>query len=112
MNGFVVGIDENDLRFGNCFTFRNISVRSDYHEIAFCDKVSRRTVDADASATATTGNDVGLDACAVGVVHHLHTLAGVDISGIHQILVDRDATHVLEVSFRNLNAVNLGFEYL
>ena len=95
-----------------CFLGRHERIRHDDHRVANVYEVRCRTVDADTSATALAGDNIGLDTCPVGVIHNLHTLTGIDVGCIHQILINRNAAHVLKVSLGNLYAMNLRFEYL
>ena len=64
-------------------------------------------IDTYTSAAAFAGNHIGLYTCAVGVIHYLHTLSGIDISGLHQVLINRDTTNIIKVGFGNLYTMNL-----
>lgn len=73
-------------------------------------QVGRSTIDADASAAAFTGDDVGFDASAIGVIYYLYAFAGIDVCLIHPVLVDGDRTDIIEVGFGDRYSMNLRFQ--
>ena len=87
-------------------------VRHDDDGIAYVYEVRCGTVDADAPGSALPGDDVCLETRTVIIIHHLHTLTGIDISRLHQRLVDRDAAYIIKVRLGDTDAVDLGFEYV
>lgn len=62
----------------------------DNDRVAYVHQMRRGAVDADAAAVPFAGNDVGLQPCAVVVVHYLYALAGKDICRFHKRLIDGD----------------------
>ena len=53
--------------------------------------------------------NIGLEALAIVVVDDLHLLAGNEVGGVHEILVDGDAAHILEVGISDGHTVQLAF---
>ena len=70
------------------------------------------SIEADASRSTLTLDDVGLEALAIVVVYNLHLLASNHVGGVHQVLVDGYAAQVFQVGVGNRYAVQLAFEYL
>ena len=90
----VVWEDNRGLE-GIRFFFGHECISHDDDGVAYMHEVSSSTIDADASATAFTRNDVSLDACAVGIIHDLHFLTCIDIGSIHEVFIDGDATDIV-----------------
>ena len=60
----------------------------------------------------SAGDHVGLQARPVGDVHDRHLLAGEQIGGLHQILVDGDRAHVVQIGLGDRGAVDLRLEHV
>ena len=90
----VVWEDNRGLE-GIRFFFSHECISHDDDGVTNMYEVSGGTIDADTTATAFARNDVGLDACAVGVIYDLHFLACVDIGGIHEVLINSDTTDII-----------------
>ena len=56
--------------------------------------------------------NIGDDALAIVIVHHMHHLSFEKAGSLHESLVDGDATHIIEVGLGNSHAVQLGFQHL
>jgi len=67
------------------------------------------SIETDYPRTSFARYGIGLQACSVVVVHDLDFLSGDDVGSIHQIFIDGDATHIVEVGLRNGYAVYFGF---
>ena len=83
----------------------------DYDRIAHDNLACSRAIEADAAAAALATNDVCLETLAIVIVHNLHLLACNDSGRIHQILVDGDAAHVVEIRLRNGDTVQFRLQY-
>ena len=93
---YSIVIRENDSGFeGFYFFFGHQGVCHDNNSVAHMYEVRRSPIDADTTATAFARNDVGLDACAIGVIYDLHFLACVDIGSIHEVFINGDTTDVV-----------------
>ena len=69
------------------------------------------TIQTDTTAATLTLDDVGLQALAIIVIHNLHLLSCYQVSCIHQILIYRDATHVIQVSLSYSHTMELTLQY-
>ena len=104
---------ENDRGLeGFCLFGGEEGVGHDDDRIAYVHQMRRGAVDADAARVAFAGNDVGLQARAVVVVHYLYALPGVNIRRFHKRLIDGDGTDVVQVRLGHLYPMNLRFEYV
>ena len=63
------------------------------------------TIETDAAAAALTPDNVSLDAFSFALDDHVHMFAGLKSGGLHQVFIDGDASHVVEVGFRYVGAV-------
>ena len=70
------------------------------------------TVEADAARMAFARDDVGLDALAVAVVDHVNLLASHQSGSLHQFLVNRNATHIVQIGFGDGGAMDFRLEYM
>ena len=91
---------------------REEGVGHDDDRIAYVHQMCRGTVDADAARVAFAGNDVGLEARAVVVVHYLYTLAGVYVCRFHERFIDGDRADIFQIRLRHLHPMNLRFQYI
>ena len=69
------------------------------------------TVQTNTSTATFALDDIGLKTLSIIIIKHLYFLTSYQIGGIHQILIDGDATHIVQVSFCDLYTVQLGFHY-
>ena len=67
------------------------------HQVTWVYQVGRRAVDPEHPAAALAGDDIGLQASAVGDVHDGHLFAGQQVGGVQQVGVDGDRADVVEV---------------
>ena len=79
--------------------------------IAHLDPAGSSSVETDAATAALAADDIGLEAFAVVVVEHLDLLAGNEIGGIHEVLVDGDAAHIVKIGLGDLNTMKFGLQY-
>ena len=63
------------------------------------------TIEADAATAALASDNVSFDALSVAIVDHVHMFAGQKSGGLHQVFIDGDASHVVEVGLRYVGAV-------
>ena len=89
----------------------HLGVSHDNDSVANLHLTSCGTVQADASTLPGTGDDVCVKAFAIVVVHDVNSLAGEKPCGVHEVLVDGDAAHVVEVGLGDGCAVDFGFQY-
>ena len=59
------------------------------------------TVQTDTARATLTFYYIGLETFTIVIVNNLHLLAGNEVSCIHEIFIDGDATHVVEISSIN-----------
>lgn len=52
-------------------------------------------------------NNIGLEPLSVIIIDDLHLLSRDHVRGIHQVLVDGNAAHIVQVGFRHLHAMEL-----
>ena len=69
-----------------------------------------RAVNGDRSAALGGGENVGVEAGAVGNVRDGDALIGEYVGGGHEIFVYADGTRVVQVAFRHSGAVDLSFQ--
>ena len=81
------------------------------HQVAGVHEVRGGAVDADDAAAALARDHVGLQAGAVGDVDDRDLLAGQQVGGVEQVLVDRHRAHVVQVGLGDGGAVDLGLEH-
>ena len=94
---------------GLCLLEIHKAVAHDDYDVANGSLASSCAIEADAATTALTLDYIGLDALAIVVVHNLYLLALDKTCGIHQILVDGDATYIVQIRLSNTHTVNLRF---
>ena len=96
-------------RFG--FLKVHLSIRHDDDHITDLNQTGCCTIETDASASSFTFYYIGDKASAVVVVYDVYLFTGYQVGCIHQILIDGDAAHVIEISLCNTGAMNFGFQY-
>src|SRR5690349_13988864 len=80
-------------------------------QVAGVHEVRGRAVDPDDAAAALAGDHVGLQPGAVGDVHDRDLLAGQQVGGVQQVLVDGHRADVVQVGLGHRRAVDLGLEH-
>ena len=86
------------------------AVRDDDDHIAHIHFSGCRPIEADDARTAFALYDISLQPFAVVHVHDLHFFVFNHIGGIHQVLVDGDAAHIIQFGLGNFYPMNLGFK--
>ena len=89
----------------------HVGVGHYYYGVAYLYFACCSSVEANATTPALAGYDVGAESLAVVVVDDVDSLACDEVGGIHEVLVDGDAAHVVEVGLGDLDAVELAFQY-
>ena len=107
---FIVLREHNGGREMFCFLKVHQGISNYYHGVANLAFPCRRPVEADAATAAFAFYDVRLEPLAVVVVDNLHFLAGYHVCRIHQVFVYGDASHIVKVGFRHLDAVQFAFQ--
>src|SRR5690606_22451930 len=72
----------------------------------------RGTIEANHARSAFAFDDIRLEARTVVVVYDLDFFIGDDVCRIHQILINGNASHIVEFGLRNAYPVDFGFQYL
>lgn len=106
-----VGVDfEGLIGFG---LFRgHPGIGHDDDDIADLDLSGGGAVEADLAGMAFGGDDIGFKPGSVVIIDDLHPFSFQDPGGIHELFVDGDAPHVVEVGLRHRSPMDLGFEHL
>ncbi|GAB3795724.1 hypothetical protein GCM10027605_02290 [Micromonospora zhanjiangensis] len=86
-------------------------VRDDDDQVTLLDEAGGGTVDPDDTGAPRPGDDVRLQALAVVDVHDVDELADEQVRGVHQVLVDGERTHVVQVALGHHSAVDLRLEH-
>jgi len=107
----VNGKDDGGLE-GLGFFGRHEGIGHDDNGVTDIDEVRRRAVDTDTTGVPFAGDDIGLNAGAVGIIHYLYTFAGKDICRFHEGLIDSDRADIIEIGLRDLHPVDFGFKNL
>ncbi len=108
----VVGVDEDDVRLellglGGV----HLAVADQDHDVAGVDQAGGGTVDADHAAAALAGDRVGLDPRAVGDVDDVDELAGQQVGGVEEVLVDGDRADVVQIGLGHGGPVDLALHH-
>ena len=103
------GEDDAGLK-GLGFLQLHVGIGHDDHDIAHLYLACGSTVEADAAARARSFNNLSVETLDIHVVHDVDALSGDEPGSVHQILVDGDAAHVVEVSLGDGGTMNLGFQ--
>ena len=108
----VVGVDEDHAGLaGARLGVVHLPVADEDDEVAGVHQPGGRAVDADDAGAARAGDDVGLQAGAVGDVDDRDLLALEQVGGVHEVLVDGDGADVVQVGLRHGGAVDLALEH-
>ena len=75
------------------------------------DLAGSSSVQADASRTPFALDDVGFKPFTIVVVYNVHLLARYQVGRIHQIFIDGDASHVVQIGFGHPCTMNLGLQH-
>lgn len=78
--------------------------------VADADLVSGGAVGADGAAPARSFDDISDEPFAVGYIDHMHLLVLDQPGEVHEILVDGERAHVLDVGLGNPGGMDLGSE--
>src|SRR4030042_2499792 len=73
--------------------------------------MSGRPIDADGTASRLAGDGVGCQAVAVVYVEDVDLFIGQDVGRRHEVRVEGDAAHVVEVGLGHAQPVDLAFEH-
>ena len=108
----VVGVDEDHVRLelpglGGL----HLAVADQDHDVAGVHQPGRGAVDAEHAAAALAGDRVGLQPGAVGDVDDVHELAGQQVGGVEQVLVDGDRADVVQVGLGDGGPVDLALHH-
>ncbi len=107
----VVGIGKDDAGLEATCLLRCHGGISHYDtHIANLNLTGSGTVQADAAAMAWTLNNIGVKTLTIVVVNDMDTLAGYETGSIHELLVNSDAAHVIEVGLSDTSAVYFAFQ--
>ena len=68
-------------------------------------------VETDRTAAAPAADHIGVEPFTVGNVPYLHPFALDQVGRLHQLLVDGDASHVIEVRLGNGHPMDFRFQY-
>ena len=110
--GAVVVVDEHHARRVRVgFLGGHQGVAHDDHLVAHRDAASGGAVEADHAAAALACDDIGLETLAVVHVDNLYLLVLADARGIHQVLVDGDAAHVVKLGLDDGGAVDFALQH-
>src|SRR5690606_29441620 len=82
-------------------------VGDDDHDVAFGAQAGGGAVEADVPPAGRAGDDVGFQAAAVVDVDYLHLFEGQDVGQLHQLLIDGDASFIVQVGVGNGGTVDL-----
>ena len=108
----IFAIDHDDFRDkASGFFFIHAGISDDDDDIADGSHACRSTVQADDAASSFSGNGIRLKARAVIVVADLHAFAGKDACSIEKVSIDRDASHVFKIGFRDGCAVDFSMHH-
>src|SRR5690606_31042179 len=75
------------------------------------DQVRRRAVHVDDPTAPLAGDDIRLQPRAARVAHHQHLFVRPQPHPLHQLLIDCDTTHVVDVGLSDRRLVNLRTHY-
>lgn len=104
----VLFVDQEDAgAVGFGFRFVVLAVADDDHQVAGIHEMGRGTIDTDHTRTARAGNGIGGQTCTVGDVVDINLFVLNNVSRVHKILVDRQATLVVQVGLGNVRAMDL-----
>lgn len=84
-------------------------VRDYYHRVANLTFAGRRAVKTNTSAAAFPFYDISLYTFTVVVVDNLNFLSRYHTGGIHKILVNGNAAHIVKIGFSYFYAMQLAF---
>ena len=75
------------------------------------DSQREASIETDATASALTFYNIGLETLTIVVVHYLNLLARYQPCGIHQVFIYRDAAHIVEVGLCHRHTMELSLQY-
>lgn len=104
-------IDVDDFWLVRCnFEFFELCIRTNDNQVPRRDQMSGRSVNADRAAPRRSPNGISRQPVTIVDVVNLDLLVLDDVRGDHQIVIDRDAPLVMQLSIRHSGSVDLGFE--
>ena len=74
-------------------------------------KTGGSSIEADTARSTFTFNNIGNEALAIVIVHNMYLLTFEHASCIHQILVDGNAAHIVEIGLGDTGTMYLRFQY-
>ncbi len=89
---------------------RHVRIGNNDNNVAHLHPTRSSPIQANDPAAPLSANGIGLETLAVVVVHDLDLFPLHNIGGFQQILIDRDATDIIQVGLRDAHAVYLAFE--
>ena len=108
----VGGVDVDDARLvGGELGLVVVGVADDDHPVARRHQPGGGAVEAEVARASLAGDHVGLEAGAVVDVDDGHLLAVEQVGELHELDVDRDRTHVVQVGIGHGGAMDFGLEH-
>ena len=89
----------------------HLAVADQDHDVAGVHQAGRGAVDAEHAAAALARDRVGLEPRAVGDVDDVHELAGQQVGGVEEVLVDGDRADVVQVRLGHGGPVDLALHH-
>ncbi|MNT69087.1 hypothetical protein D3C72_2073730 [compost metagenome] len=93
------------------FLLRHLGIGYYNHRIPRLNQSRGRSVKTDHAATAWSWNHIGLKTSTVIIVYNLYFLILEQVGTFHQVLIDGNTAHVVEVRLCHGCAVNFGFHH-
>ena len=97
-------------REGTGFRGRHLCIGHDNDGVTHLYLASCSAIETNATAVAWTCDDVRVETFAIHVVDNMDALACEEVGGIHEVLVNGDTAHIMEVGLRDGGTVNLTFQ--
>lgn len=90
---------------------RHLCVSHNDDHIVRLHETGSSSIKTDTTRSTFTFNNIGNEALAIVIVYNMYLLAFKHASCIHQILVDGDATHIVEIGLGDTGTMYLRFQY-
>lgn len=104
----VVGSGEDDAGLEVLGLLKvHVGIGHDDDDVADLHLAGSSSVEADAATRARAFNNIGVETLAIHIVDDIDTLSGDESGSIHQVLVDGDAAHVVEVGLGDRGTMDL-----
>lgn len=92
------------------FGFFELGIGTNNNEISRRDEMGCGPIDADRSASGRSSNGVSDQPIPIVDIIDVDLLVLGDICGKHEVIVDRDASLVMQLSIRHCRTMDFGFE--